>query len=90
MVGVSRLKKLGDFYFYENTTDEIKEKYAGGIVWQKPVTSMYPDEGFRIPFWKYQEDEETLERIVVKPLNRSPFKYGSREVTNDDAIEIIT
>lgn len=90
LVGVSRLKKLGDFYFYKNTTDEIKQKYAGGIAWQKPVTSMYPEEGLRIPFWKYKDNEEILERIVIKPLNRSPFKYGSREVTNDDAIEIIT
>lgn len=90
LVGVSRLKKLGDFCFYENTSDEIKQKYAGGFAWQKPVTSMYPDEGFRIPFWKYKENKEVLERIAIKPLNRSPFKYGSREVTNDDAIEIIT
>lgn len=89
LVGVSRLKKLGDFVFYENTTEEIKKKYAGGIAWQKPVTSMYPDEGFCIPFWKYREEEAFLERIAIKPSNRSPFKYGSREVTNDDAIELI-
>ena len=34
-------------------------------------------------------DESILDRIVIKPLHRSPFKYGSREVSNDDAIEII-
>ena len=34
--------------------------------------------------------EEILNRIVIKPLHCSPFKYGSREVSNDDAIEIIS
>ena len=34
-------------------------------------------------------NEEILNRIVIKPLHRTPFKYGSREVSNDDAIEII-
>lgn len=89
LVGVSRLKRIGDFYFYEGTTEEEREKYAGGIVWQKPITSNYPDEGFRIPYWKYRDCEEILNKIVIKPSNRSPFKYGSREVTNDDAIELI-
>ena len=35
------------------------------------------------------DNEEVIERILLKPLNRSPFKYGSREVDNDDAIEVI-
>lgn len=89
IVGVSRLKTMGDFYFYKDTSQEIKRKYAGGFAWQKPITSNYPEEGFCIPFWKYQNDEEALSRIVLKPANRAPFKYGSREVSNDDAIEII-
>lgn len=89
IVGVSRIKKIDSFYFYEKTTEEIKQKYAGGFVWQKPITSNYPDEGFCIPYWKYLGDEELVNRIVIKPTNRSPFKYGSREVTNDDAIEVI-
>ena len=42
-----------------------------------------------IPYWKYMKDESVLDRIAIKPLHRSPFKYGSREVSNDDAIEII-
>ena len=89
IVGVSRLKTMGDFYFYKNASREVKKKYAGGFVWQKPVTSNYPDEGFCIPYWKYKDNEEVLNKIVLKPVNRAPFKYGSREVSNDDAIEII-
>lgn len=89
IVGVSRIKKIDDFHYYENTTEEIKNEYAGGVIWQKPVTSNYPEEGLAIPYWKYMKDESVLDRIAIKPLHRSPFKYGSREVSNDDAIEII-
>lgn len=89
IVGISRIKKIHDFHYYENATDQIKADYADGLIWQKPVTSMYPDEGLRIPYWKYMENEEALSHIVIKPLHRSPFKYGSREVSDDDAIEII-
>lgn len=89
VVGVSRVKEIGQQYFYNNVSDKIKEKYAGGFIWQRPVTSNYPDEGFCIPYWKYKENDELLSRIVLKPQNRSPFKYGSREVDNDDAIEIV-
>ena len=89
IVGASRIKKIDDFHYYENTTDQIKADYAGGVVWQKPITSNYPDEGLVIPFWKYTNNEDILNRLAIKPLHRSPFKYGSREVSNDDAIEII-
>lgn len=89
IVGASRIKKIDDFHYYENTTEQIRTDYAGGVVWQKPITSNYPKEGLAIPYWKYMDNEEVLNRIVIKPQHRSPFKYGSREVSNDDAIEII-
>jgi len=89
IVGISRIKQIDDFYYYENISEQIKADYAGGFAWQKPVTSNYPDEGFCIPYWKYIDDEELLEKIVIKPTNRAPFKYGSREVSDDDAIEVI-
>lgn len=89
IVGISRLKAIDHLYYYNNVSEEVKRKYSGGFVWQKPVTSNYPDEGFCIPIWKYMDQEDILERIVLKPQNRSPFKYGSREVSNDDAIEVI-
>ena len=89
IVGISRLKAIDHLYYYNNVSEEVKQKYSGGFVWQKPVTSTYPDEGFCIPLYKYMNQEDILDRIVLKPQNRSPFKYGSREVSNDDAIEVI-
>ncbi len=40
--------------------------------------------GLSIPYWKYMGDESILDRIVIKSLHRSPFKYGSREVSKND------
>ena len=82
VTGISRIKKIDDFYFYDNTNDEIKKKYAGGFAWQKPITSNYPDEGFCIPYWKYMDNEDIINRLVIKPSNTSSFKYGSRAVKN--------
>lgn len=89
VVGLSRLHKIEPFQFYPNITESISDTFAGGLVWQKPITSNYPEEGFCIPYQKYMDDEDILNKIVVKPSNRAPFKYGSREVSNDDAIEVI-
>lgn len=89
IAGISRVKNIEPTIYYDNTSDEVQKKYAGGFVWQRPVTSTYPDEGFCIPYWKYMDNEDIIERILLKPLNRSPFKYGSREVDNDDAIEVV-
>lgn len=89
VVGISRLKKIEPFQFYPDVTKNISNTFADGLVWQKPVTSNYPDEGFRIPYQKYAGNEDALNKIVVKPSNPAPFKYGSREVSNDDAIEVI-
>jgi len=65
-----------------------QKKYGGGFAWQKPITSSYPEEGFCIPYRKYWHDDELSERLAIKPLKRTPFKYESREVTNDDAVEV--
>ena len=89
IVGISRIKHIDDFHFFGNLSDKTREYYAGGFAWQKPITSTYPEEGFCIPYWKYMEDEDLSNRLVIKPTNRSPFKYGSREVSDDDAIEVI-
>ncbi len=89
VVGVSRVKKIEPTYYYNNASKEVQDRYAGGFVWQRPVTSSYPEEGFCIPYWKYMDNEDILERLVLKPQNRTPFKYGSREVGNDDAIEVV-
>lgn len=63
--------------------------YANGVVWQRPITSNYPEEGFRIPYEKYMDDPEILDRILLVPDNPRNFKYATRIVTNDDALSMV-
>ncbi len=89
IVGISRIKKMNEYQYYENATEETKEKYANALIWQRPITSTYPEEGFVIPYWKYRNKEEILNKIVLKPINKAPFKYGTREVHDDDALNVV-
>ncbi len=89
IVGISRLKKVGKIHFYEGVNEEIKKKYAGGFVWQMPVSSNYPEEGFVIPYHKYMDRPEVLERILLLPDNKRNFKYATREVPDDDALALV-
>ncbi len=86
LVGVSRLKTTGDILFYNNVSEKNKQKYADGFVWQMPVTSHYPDEGFRIPYHKYLNNEDILSRILYVPENSNNFKYAAKHISDDDAL----
>jgi hypothetical protein len=89
IVGLSRLKKVGKVHYYEGVSDEMKAKYAGGFVWQMPVTSNYPDEGFAIPYHKYMDRPEVLERILLVPDYQRNFKYATRPVSDDDSLAMV-
>jgi len=89
LVGVSRLKKIGQFEYYKNVSEENKKKYAGGFVWQMPVTSHYPDQGFKIPYEKYLDSPEELKKLLFVPENSRNFKYATRHVDNDDALSMV-
>ena len=89
IVGISRLKKVGSIHYYEGVSDEVKEKYAGGFVWQMPITSHYPDEGFSIPYHKYMDRPEILERLLFRPDQQRNYKFATRPVSDDDALATI-
>ena len=89
VVGISRIKKIGDFNYYNEPSENISKNYANGVVWQRLITSHYPEQGFHIPFEKYTGNDVVLERLALIPENTSAFKYGTREITDDDAIYLI-
>jgi exodeoxyribonuclease V alpha subunit len=90
IVGISRLKYFPpEFMTYDKATAAEKEKNAGAFVWQVPVTSHYPEQGFRIPYHLYKDKPEVLEKIALFPDNERCFKYAMRQMTDDDALEII-
>jgi RecD/TraA family predicted helicase len=86
VVGISRIKKIGEVMYYENVSDANKQKYADGFIWQLPVTSNFPEEGFAIPYHKYRDNPEVLERITYIPEISDNFKYGTRHISDDDAL----
>lgn len=90
IVGVSRLKYIGkEYLFYDGVSEENKKKYAGGFVWQMPLTSHYPDQGFRLPYDLYLDKPEITERFLFVPENDRNFKYALRNISDDDALDII-
>ncbi len=86
LVGISKVKKVGEVMYYENVSEENRKKYADGFVWQLPITSHYPDEGFSIPYHRYRENPNILERITYIPEISENFKYGTKHISDDDAL----
>jgi len=89
LIGVSRVKKIGDRLTYGEVNDHVRERYAGGMIWARNISSHYPNEGLRLPYHRYRDDPETLKRISVFPENPRTCKYGARHLTNDDAIGLL-
>jgi exodeoxyribonuclease V alpha subunit len=89
LIGVSRIKKVGNELFYESVKPEIAERYAGGMIWARDISSAYPDEGVRLPYHRYLNDPERLAEIALFPENPFLCKYGSKHLTDDDAIGLL-
>lgn len=89
LVGLSRVKKLGDFQFYPETSEDTRRRYGGGFVWQRNVSSHYPDQGLRLPYHVYLDRQEVLDQILFVPENPRNFKYATRQFTDDDALDLV-
>lgn len=88
IVGLARIKQLGELQHYPEADKETQRKY-GAFAWQMTVETLYPDQGMRIPYHRYLDQPEILERITLIPDNSENFKYGSRHLTDDDALVLI-
>lgn len=89
LLGVSRLRAVGDELFYEGCSPQTITKYAGGFIWQRNITSCYPDLGFVIPYHTYIDNQEVLNQIAISPENQRNFKYATRHISDDDSLELI-
>lgn len=89
IVGLGRVKKIHEYMEYHKATPEERKKYAGAFVWQIPITANYPEEGFRIPYHKYKDQPEIMDKIAFFPENSRNFKYAMRHISDDDALEIV-
>lgn len=88
LLGVSRVKALGEELFYDECSQETIDRY-GGFVWQRVVSSHYPDQGMRIPYHRYTDKPEVLEQILAVPANPRVCKYAARHVSDDDALILV-
>ncbi|GLI95537.1 AAA family ATPase [Methylocystis echinoides] len=89
LIGVSRIVKVGPELFYEDVKQNIAEKYAGGMIWARDISSAYPDEGLRLPYHRYLDDPARLAEIALFPENPYLCKYGSKHLTDDEAIGLL-
>lgn len=89
LIGLSRVKALGEELYYEGCSREVKERYAGGFVWQRAITSHYPDQGLRLPYHVYRDNPEVLQRIALFPENPRLCKYATRHLTDDNALGLV-
>ena len=89
MIGVSRIVKVGEELVYRNFTAEVAKKYAGGMIWARDISSAYPEEGVRLPYHRHLDDPECLAEIAVFPENPVLCKYGSKHLSDDEAIGLL-
>jgi hypothetical protein len=89
LVGVSRIVRVGKELFYESVSDVIAKRYAGGIIWARDITAAYPAEGVRLPYHRYVDDPDRLAEIALFPENPLTCKYGSKHLTDDEAIGLL-
>ncbi|MCY4093965.1 MAG: AAA family ATPase [Gammaproteobacteria bacterium] len=89
VIGVSRITRVGEELLYNNVQPDIAEKYAGGLIWSREITSAYPDEGIRLPYHRYIDEPQRLAEIAVYPENPQICKYGSKHLSDDEAIGLL-
>ncbi|WP_158596097.1 ATP-dependent DNA helicase [Oleomonas cavernae] len=89
MIGVSRITQVSEERRYENVNENVGKRYAGGMIWARDISSAYPEEGVRLPYHRYRDDLETLESFAVIPERAALCKYGSKHLSDDDAIGLL-
>lgn len=89
LIGVSRILKVGKELFYENVSEEIAKRYAGGMIWARDISAAYPKEGVRLPYHRYRDEPDRLAEIALFPENPLICKYGSKHLSDDEAIGLL-
>lgn len=89
LVGVSRIVKVGKERYYEEVSDEVARRYAGGLIWARDISGAFPDEGVRLPYHRYLEEPDRLAEMALFPENPLLCKYGSKHLTDDEAIGLL-
>lgn len=88
LIGLSRVKDVGEHLYYEGCNEETKRKFGGAYVWDRNITSQYPDYGLRLPYHLYLNDPR-LDAFALFPEDAQQCKYGSKLLTDDQALGLV-
>lgn len=86
LAGVSRIKDIGKELMYAGCSEQTRQRWGGGFVWDRTITSHYPDQGLRLPYHVYRDRPELMAKFAISPENPRTCKYGSRHISDDDAL----
>lgn len=87
IVGVSRIKEIGDPMYFGKRAD----KPGNFPVWSRQITNAMPQEGVRIPYQEYLALGKDMEEIVCRPPDGMslPFSYVAEHLTDGQAVSSI-
>lgn len=88
LVGVARIKEIAQTIFYDNCSERTLKKYKG-FVWQRGVTSHYPEQGLRLPYHRYLDQPDVLQQFAAYPENTWLCKYATKPVSDDEALGLL-
>jgi len=88
LIGLSRVRKVGELMYYDGCNEETKRKFGGAYVWDRNLTSFYPAQGLRLPYHLYQDDPR-LDNFALFPEDPNQCKYGTKLLTDDQALGMV-
>ncbi len=88
LIGVARIRAIGETLYYEGCSERTLERYKG-YVWQRAITSFYPEQGVRLPYHRYLNQPAILQQFAAIPENSNLCKYAAKQVSDDDALGLL-
>jgi thymidylate kinase len=88
LIGVARISNVGPTMYYDGCSEETLERYKG-FIWQRAISSTYPEEGLRLPYHRYLDNPDQLRHFATVPENSSLCKYATKQVTDDEALGLL-
>ncbi|MGH8145563.1 MAG: AAA family ATPase [Rhodanobacteraceae bacterium] len=88
LVGVAKVKQVGKTLYYDNCSEKTLERYKG-FVWERSISSHYPEQGVRLPYHRYLDDPDTLQKFAAVPENPFVCQYASRLASDDDGLALL-
>lgn len=88
LVGVARIKSVASTLYYDGCSQETLERYKG-FIWQRGVSSHYPEQGVRLPYHRYIHRPDVLQQFAAYPENSNLCKYATKQVNDDEALGLL-